>query len=124
MSDTTESRIARFYELKSRGFPCLRSATFSQHEDREGVFGQRFLLVFGHDMNQMEEALHVEFHGVRNLRLTQSSWAVVSLDNLQIHQGSLKAGVSSPYFVFDGEQEQVVQFECSDVWVWVTPSTR
>ena len=114
MSVELEAKIAEFYSLKPSQFRVLKSATLSQGDDSStGEMQQRLSMVLARDDSFSGEMLHLKLFGVRNLKLLQPSWSLVTLSNVEIIQAPPTGKFDRRYVVMDTEDD-IILCSCHD----------
>jgi hypothetical protein len=109
-----EAKIEEYYSLKPAQYRVLKSAILTQDIDTStGEMQQQLSLVLARDDSFSGEMLHVELSGVRNLKLHQPSWSLVTLSNLEIVQSPPTGKYDRRYVVLDAE-EGIVSCSCHD----------
>lgn len=105
MSVDLEAKIEEYYSLKPSQFRVLKSATLTQAIDTSsGEMQQHFSLVLARDDSFSGEMLHLELFGVRNLKLQQPAWSLVTLSNVEIIQAPPTGKYDQRYVVLDSEE--------------------
>ena len=114
MSVELKAKIEEYYSLKPARFRVLKSATLTQAIDPSaGEMQQHLALILASDDGVGEEMLHLELFGVRNLKLRQPEWSLVTLSNVEIIEAPPASKYDRRYVVLDAE-EDIISCSCDD----------
>ncbi len=114
MSVDLKTKIEEYHSLSPRRFSVLKSATLTQAiEASSGEMRQHLSLILASDDDDGDEVLRLELTGVRNLKLQQPGWSLVTLSNLEILE-SPEAGQFDRRFVVLDAEEGVISCSCDD----------
>jgi len=119
MSAELEAKIEEYYSLAPSRFRVLKSITLAQDIDAAtGEMQQTMSLSLARDDGFNGEILHIELFGVRNLKLQQPTWSLITLSNLEILQAPPTSKYDRRYVVLDAE-EGIVSCSCHDFYAVV-----
>ena len=119
MSVEVEAKIKGYYSLKPSQFRVLKSATLTQAVDTStGEMRQQLSLVLVRDDSSSDEMLHLDLFGVRDLKLQQPSWSLITLSNVEIIQSTPTGKYNGKYVVIDTD-EDIISCSCHDFFAAV-----
>ncbi|NJA04224.1 hypothetical protein HC024_00490 [Methylococcaceae bacterium WWC4] len=107
--------IDRYYELSPTQYSVVESLSLKQEFDSDNVMRQTLSVVMKKTLDYpSKDALRLDFFGVRNLKLNQPDWSLISIPHIEILLGGDVPRCTEKYYVHDPSQEQVIRFSCED----------
>ncbi len=114
MSIDLKNKIEEYLALKPYRFRVLQPATLAQAVDEaSGAMQQHLSLVLASDDGFNGDSLYLELADVRNLKLQQPGWSLITLSNLVIREASPPGRYDRKYVVLDAE-EDIISRSCDD----------
>lgn len=108
-------KIDRYYALSPTQYSVVESFLLGQGFNSENEMKQTISIVMKKTLDSpSKEALRLNFYGVRNLKLNQPDWSLISIPHVEIMLGRDVPGCTEQFYVRDPSQEQVIRFSCDD----------
>lgn len=107
------SKIDNYYALQPTRYRVLKSVTLAQvANSATHEMQQQISLILAKDDTFLGDMLYLEFSGVRNLKLTQPTWSLITFSDLNI--SSVRLDDNKSVFIICDNEEDVLSFQCDD----------
>lgn len=118
MSLIIQQQIDAYYGFSPRRYDVIETFLLKQAFNRINVMQQIISLVMKKSLESVsDEALYIDFYGVKYLKFTQPELSLISIPHLEILPTNDELKFMGAFYVHDPSQEQVIQFFCEDFQV-------